>query len=44
MDNGSSEDFLEILEINGEFEMFINDVIYGFIDVFLGLYYKFKIG
>ncbi|MEZ4858367.1 MAG: TonB-dependent receptor [Flavobacteriaceae bacterium] len=44
LDNGNREDLLETLEINDTSETLINDVLYNFTDVFLGLHYKFKTG
>ena len=44
LDDGSREDLQETQEIDGETETLVNDVSYGFTDVFLGLHYKFKTG
>ena len=44
LDDGSSENLLETQEIDGETKTLVNDVSYGFTDVFLGLHYKFKTG
>lgn len=44
LDNGARQDLNTTPEIDGESQSLINDVTYGFTDVFLGLHYKFKTG
>ncbi|MEZ4874703.1 MAG: TonB-dependent receptor [Flavobacteriaceae bacterium] len=44
LDNGDREDLLETPKIDGETASLLNDVRYGFSDLFLGMHYKFKTG
>lgn len=44
LDNGDRDELEETQQIDGETEPLVNDVTYGFSDLFLGLHYKFKTG
>ena len=44
LDNGDREALEVTPEIDGDTEPLLNDVIYGFSDLFFGLHYKFKTG